>query len=123
MRLVMLADAKRLIRGYIRQIPEDALWRLTAMAADGTIEYMDICRCIRGIVGGGTALGYWAEDGRLALMAERGLADLGLNYAGDGWGDYHRNVRLLPMCRAEIRRRDKLRNQEVVQVEAVHAQG
>jgi len=38
MRFVILADAKSLIRGYLQTIPDEALWKLTAMARDGAIE-------------------------------------------------------------------------------------
>jgi hypothetical protein len=81
------------------------------MAKDGEIVFIDACKCIRGIVGGGTMRGYGAECSPNAIRAERALNDI-------GYGDEGRNIRLLPMCRAEIRRRARLKAQSILEAAA-----
>lgn len=110
-----LQRAKRMIRPYLQQIPDEALWRLYARAKDGEVTYIQPCKCIRGIIGGETTNGYRAECSKAAELAEGGLYMLGhytippepLAVGRDR--DHYRNLRLLPMCRWEIRRRDRLR--------------
>lgn len=111
-----LKVAKQEVRPYLKHISDQALCDLGAMAKDGKIEYMEACKCIRGIVGGGTREGYGRENSAIALLAEGALADIG--YLGTPIGrnepdrnhtDYYRNVRLLPMVRAEMKRRDRVR--------------
>jgi len=99
--------AKQLIRPYLAAISTEALWQLCATAKDGQIAFLSQCRCIRGIVGGGTQEGYHRECSPLAVSAEEGLAELGFPTCTSLLlGDHYRNIRLLPMVRAEIRRRD-----------------
>jgi hypothetical protein len=104
---------KQQIRQYLANVSDSALWQLAAMSKDGQVQYIDNCKCIRGIVGGGTFEGYCLEDSADACNAENGLNIIGI------WGlqvraktqpeqDHHRNLRLLPIVRAEIRRRDRL---------------
>jgi hypothetical protein len=117
-----LKQAKQQIRPYLRQISETALWQLCAMAKDGKVEFTDPCKCIRGIVGGGTRDGFHDERSIVAIVAEWGLAMLGgcdlsefdemapyLRYPiVRKLSNHYRNLRLLPMCRAEMRRRSRV---------------
>jgi hypothetical protein len=116
-----LKQAKQQIRPYLRQISDTALWQLCAMAKDGRIEVMDTCHCIVGIGSGG----HYSEAicAPVAHIAELGLFSLG--YYGVHRhrrlsGDRYRNLRLLPMCRAEMRRRSRLAVAQV-EKEAVEA--
>jgi hypothetical protein len=106
-----LRRAKQQIRPYLRQISEAALWQLCAMAKDGRIEAMDSCNCIVGIGSGGR----YNEAIRdpVADIAELGLFRLGSKGVPHSIGwiklcDHYRNLRLLPMCRAEMRRRSRV---------------
>jgi hypothetical protein len=108
-----LKQAKQQIRPYLRQISDTALWQLCAMAKDGRIEYVDTCHCIRGIVGGCSLDGYRRQNSDAAYKAEHGLLSLGPIYPTRCredriHNDHYRNLRLLPMCRAEMRRRSRL---------------
>lgn len=112
-----LKSAKSEIRPYLRSISDQSLWQLCAMAKDGEIRFVDACKCIRGIVGGGTIMGYESECGDLAMDAERGLNRIG--HVGlcpmpimQAQQDPHRNSRLLPMVKAEMRRRDSVWNEQ-----------
>lgn len=111
-----LKQAKQNIRPYLRQITDQQLAVLTAMAQDGKVEYSDHCKCIRGIVGGCTFNGYISENSDLAECAELGLLEFGYN--GPILDDNSaRNRRLVPMCKAEQRQRERVKNVPLPEVE------
>jgi hypothetical protein len=105
-----LKQAKQQIRPYLQQISETALTALYCMAQDGRVSFTLPCKCIRGVVGGGTVAGYRRENGEDALKAEGGLNKIGIyghDYSDSDVHDRYRNIRLLPMVRYELRRRDR----------------
>jgi len=121
-----LERAKGYIRTYLREIPDEALWQLCAMAKDGQIEYLNKCKCMLGIVGGATFEGYRRENTLEAIMAESGLNMIGCYGFATEYNsrtpepvrDRYRNLRLLPMVRYEMKRRTR-QSQAVEQSELI----
>lgn len=114
-----LKQAKQNIRPYLRQITDQQLAVLMAMAQDGKVEYMDQCSCILGIVGGCTKAGYKEQSTKIGDAAEYGLLMIGGGVCRifSPLSDPLRNRRLYPMCKAEQRRRDRVRSAQEEQAD------
>jgi hypothetical protein len=112
---------KQAIRDYVRIQNDQVLATLTAITQDGGLKFMDACKCIRGVVGGGTTKGYLTERSTLALGAEQAMANIGL-FNND---DDKRNRIIYAICRAEQKRREWAKREEEqvreVESEELHA--
>jgi hypothetical protein len=115
-------EAKQAIRAYVRIQDDKALAVLTATAQDGKLEYMDVCKCIRGVCGGGTRVGYFAENYPLAYLAELGMGAIGrTSGSGIDGNDSLRNRIIYAICRAEQKRRGWAKVAVQLESEEIHA--
>lgn len=102
-------ERKKAIRAFLHTAGDVQLAALLAECRDGKFSYMLACHCLRGIVGGGTFEGYQATHSAVALAAESAICVIGVNAAKRSHSDAPRIRILIPMLRAEFRRREKLR--------------
>jgi hypothetical protein len=110
---------KQTIRDYIQTKDDYTLAVLTATAKDGKLMYANRRKCVLGVCGGGTIEGYCSDNSELAGKAEVGMARLGnVAYTGPKWvpptasmscGDPRRNRIIYAICRAEQKRRERIR--------------
>ena len=120
MRNPILREAKQIIRQYLQQIPEGKLCELAAWAKDGRMMYQECDRCFVGICESEVA----ASNRSMERLSGDRNGDWAFLMLGTPMADYQaafweprgnrdslRNLRLLPIVRSEMKRRDQLRKQ------------
>jgi hypothetical protein len=96
------------IKRYLRGVELERLKVLRKKLRAGEFEYIDRCKCLLGIVGGGTTEGYDEQVRQLfGARADEELCDFGGRADTCTARDRQRIKALLPLVREEIARRQK----------------
>lgn len=116
---------KQEIRNWIKQWDDQRLAHVYCHNRDGKMRLMDPCGCILGVTLAGTVHARWeSECGHKhyeqaknlpgADAVENAYQDLA-SVAGVSQGDIFRCLRMSPILRAELRRRDRIRASKMVE--------